>query len=41
LKDEAVRVLKSAPKWQPGKQNGNAVRVQFTVPISFTLGTEE
>lgn len=41
LKDEAVRVLKSAPKWQPGKQNGNAVRVQFTVPISFTLGTDE
>lgn len=41
LKDEAVRVLKAAPKWTPGKQNGNAVRVQFTVPIGFTLGTEE
>ncbi len=34
---EAVRVVSSMPKWQPGKQNGEAVRVQFNMPISFKL----
>ncbi|GAA4926345.1 TonB family protein [Mucilaginibacter defluvii] len=34
---EAVRVLKRSPKWSPGKQNGNTVRVQYTVPIAFNL----
>jgi len=34
---EAVRVVKSMPKWIPGKQNGEAVRVSFTVPINFVL----
>lgn len=39
--EEAVRVLKASPKWNPGKQNGNVVRQQYTVPISFYLpGTE-
>ena len=28
-----VRVVKSMPKWLPGKQNGKAVRVKFTVPV--------
>lgn len=37
LEEEAVRVLKNSPKWTPGKQNGRAVRVQYTVPIVFTL----
>ncbi|MFD0750861.1 energy transducer TonB [Mucilaginibacter calamicampi] len=37
LKAEAIRALASSPKWQPGKQNGEAVRVQFTVPINFEL----
>ncbi len=35
--DEAIRVLKKAPKWTPGRQNGQAVRVQFTLPIYFKL----
>jgi protein TonB len=34
---EAIRVVKSMPKWIPGKQNGEAVRVSFTVPINFVL----
>lgn len=37
LKAEAIRVLASSPKWQPGKLNGKAVRVQYTVPINFEL----
>ena len=39
--DEAVRVLKSSPRWRPGIQNGRAVRVSYTIPISFTLTQEE
>ncbi len=35
LDDEAVGVIKSMPKWIPGKQNGKAVRVKYTVPVSF------
>jgi TonB family protein len=34
---EVERVFKLTPKWEPGKQNGKAVRVKFTVPITFTL----
>ena len=34
---EAVRVLGLSPKWEPGLQNGKKVRVQYTVPINFTL----
>lgn len=34
---EAVRVVKSMPKWIPGKQNGRNVAVYFTLPIIFTL----
>ncbi|MBR1798669.1 MAG: energy transducer TonB [Bacteroidales bacterium] len=34
---EAVRVVKSMPKWNPGKQRGKAVRVQFNLPVSFQL----
>lgn len=34
---EAVRVIKSMPKWIPGQQNGRAVPVFFTVPIVFKL----
>ena len=37
LVDEVERVFKLTPKWEPGKQNGNAVRVKFTVPIYFKL----
>lgn len=34
---EAVRVIKSLPKWMPGKQNGKAVPVYFTLPVRFKL----
>ncbi|GAA3964103.1 energy transducer TonB [Mucilaginibacter dorajii] len=34
---EAIRALKSSPKWKPGIQNGRPVRVQYSVPVSFTL----
>lgn len=37
LDKEAVRVVKSMPRWQPGKQNGAAVRVKFIVPVAFRL----
>ena len=37
LDKEAVRVVKSMPKWNPGKQNGSAVRVKFTLPVTFRL----
>jgi protein TonB len=35
--EEAVRVLRSAPAWNPGKQRGQPVRVLMTVPIRFVL----
>lgn len=35
--EEALRVVNDMPKWTPGKQRGRAVRVQFTLPVSFTL----
>ena len=34
---EALRVVKSMPKWAPGKQRGKAVRVQFNLPVNFNL----
>ena len=37
LDKEAVRVIKSMPKWIPGKQNGSAVRVKYTLPVTFRL----
>ena len=37
LDKEAVRVVKAMPHWIPGKQNGSAVRVKFTVPVTFRL----
>ncbi len=37
LDAEAIRVVKAMPKWKPGYQNGKAVRVQFTMPINFSL----
>jgi len=39
--EEAIRVLKNSPKWKAGIQNGRPVRVQYTMPISFTLQTED
>ena len=37
LNKEAVRVVKSMPKWSPGKQNGKPVRVRFNLPVMFKL----
>jgi len=37
LDKEAKRVIKSMPKWSPGKQRGKAVRVSYTIPINFRL----
>jgi len=34
---EAIRVVKSMPKWTPGKQRGKAVRVQYNLPVNFNL----
>lgn len=34
---EAVRVIKSMPKWTPGKQRGKAVRAAYTLPVNFVL----
>ncbi|MBC6991392.1 energy transducer TonB [Hymenobacter jejuensis] len=35
--EEAVRVIKGLPRWTPGKQNGRAVSVSFTVPVTFAI----
>lgn len=37
LDKEAVRVIKSMPKWKPGKNNGKPARVYFNLPISFRI----
>ena len=37
LDAEAVRVVNAMPKWKPGKQKGENVRVKYTLPISFRL----
>ena len=37
LNKEAVRVVKSMPKWSPGKHNGKPVRVRFNLPVMFKL----
>ena len=42
LDAEAIRVVRSMPNWTPGKQRGEAVRVRFTLPVTFRLdGGEE
>ncbi len=35
--EEAMRVVKTMPKWKPGKQRGKAVRVSYTLPVVFKL----
>lgn len=37
LDKEAARVVRSMPKWIPGKQNGASVRVKYNVPVTFRL----
>lgn len=38
--EEAVRVLKLSPKWNPGQQAGKPVRVKYNIPIKFSLGNK-
>lgn len=40
LDEEAVRVVKMMPRWKPGKQSGKEVRVQYTLPIRFSLSDD-
>lgn len=35
LDKEAIRVVKSMPKWNPAKQNGKAVKMKYVVPVNF------
>ncbi|PTX22802.1 protein TonB [Pontibacter mucosus] len=35
--EEAIRVVKTMPKWEPGRQNGHAVPVRYTLPIRFSI----
>jgi protein TonB len=37
LSDEAIRILKSSPKWTPGKQRNQTVRVKYTLPVDFRI----
>ena len=37
LADEAVRVLNKSPKWSPGKQRNQTVRVKYTLPVDFRM----
>ena len=39
--EEAVRVVKSMPRFKPGMQGGDAVRVSYTVPVNFKLSKEK
>ena len=41
LDEEALRVISAMPKWMPGKQNGEVVRVKYSFPVSFRLGSKE
>ena len=37
LDAEALRVMKEMPKWKPGMQRGQVVRVKYTIPVTFRL----
>ena len=37
LDKEAIRVVSTMPRWIPGRQNGQSVRVKFTLPVTFRL----
>ena len=41
LDEEALRVVKSMPKWKPGMERGEAVKVRFTAPIMFNLSRKD
>ena len=37
MDEEALRVLKLAPAWKPGKQHGQPVRVKYNIPVNFVI----
>ena len=37
MRDEAIRVVNAMPRWSPGKQNGNVVRCNFVIPVTYRL----
>lgn len=39
--EEAIRVLTESPKWYPGIQNGQAVRVKYNINVNFTLANDK
>ncbi|WP_374950771.1 TonB family protein [Mucilaginibacter sp.] len=39
--EETIRVLKMSPKWKPGVQNRRKVRVQYSIPVKFSLSTDD
>lgn len=41
MADAVKTAIQGCPKWRPGKQNGQYVRVQYTIPISFSLADAE
>ena len=41
MDEEAMRVLKKAPAWKPGKQNGQPVRVKYVLPLNFVLNNQD
>lgn len=41
IDEEAIRVLKSSPKWTPGYNGRTPVRVQYNIPITFTINHEK
>ena len=41
LSDEAVRVVGSSPKWTPGEQRGQTVRVKYTLPVDLRPSSED
>ncbi|HIZ01521.1 MAG TPA: TonB family protein [Candidatus Bacteroides merdipullorum] len=41
LDAEAIRLVSSMPRWTPGQQDGKAVAVRYTMPVTFSLGKDE
>jgi protein TonB len=37
LSDEVIRMLRTSPRWEPGRQRGNPVRIRFTMPVDFQI----
>jgi protein TonB len=39
--EEVIRAVKAMPNWKPGKQNGKAVKVYYTLPVTFKFNEED